>query len=946
MRRALFYTPTLLLSVGIQIFGSSLLWLLFMPIADNAYAAGPPTTISSTPAGVGGLNTLVNASPTTVCSANCVITGGTRPGGGASLFHSFGQFNIGAGDITTFQNGVSFNTNGTALPAGLPTSNILARITGTNGNNPTLSNIYGTLQTSGFGNANLFLMNPAGFLFGPNATVNVAGMVAFTSADYLRLQGVGGEGIFYTTSGANSVLTSAPVAAYGFLGSNPGAITVQGSRFSVTPGQSISLVGGNITIQSGTLDSGTVQPAHLSAPNGQINLASVASPGEILAGTMAQAPNINGQSFGALGSINISEQSVIDVSGNGGGTVLIRGGQFLLDNSTISANATGPGPVINGVESIGNGIDVQVSGSAAIQNLAVLETNVSNATPAVTYGGVHVKADRIEIRGTATSDDLFAGTADFSAFTGIRSDVLPESTAGNSGDITLQANSILISHFGQLEALNGQSSFSDTGLPGGVGNPGNIKVTANQDLTVAEAGQIGTGLIRGSGNAGNIELASTNGNIEITTGAQVSTQAVQSSGNTGLITLNANHGDILLSEGATIGGFIDGDGALGGIQITANNLHLTGRPFPFSTTISYNNFSNSQNLPGDITITLSGNLSLNGQSTIFSNALSETPAANVSITANDVSVAGVGSFLTTGSQQAGRGGTLNISADTIEVTAGGQIQSRSSVFPQFDFPTFTFVPIFPSGPGGTINIQGRSGPATSLLIDGAGSGIFTNSHGSGSGGNTNISAQSVAIQNGGAISAQANGSGSGGQVKISTDNLQLTNGGQITSASASAVLTDFPFAGLPLPSPTGPAGGITIQGLSSPAHSVVIDGSGSGLFTNTQGSGTGGNTNISAQSLTIQNGGTISAATSGTAPSATGGSINVNTTNGVTMTNGGSITASSTGPGNTGNINITAGNQFAMTNSTVTTEASQSGGGAIKITTNPCLLYTSDAADE
>jgi len=42
-----------------------------------------------------------------------------------------------------------------------------------------------------------------------------------------------------------------------------------------------------------------------------------------------------------------------------------------------------------------------------------------------------------------------------------------------------------------------------------------------------------------------------------------------------------------------------------------------------------------------------------------------------------------------------------------------------------------------------------------------------------------------------------------------------------------------------------------------------------------------------------------------------------------------------TGPGNTGNIQITAGNQFAMTNSTVTTEATQSGGGAIKITTNP-----------
>ena len=279
---------------------------LLLTLAGQALAAGPPTAISGTPAGTGGLNTIVNSSMTNVCSANCVITGGTRPGGGGNLFHSFGQFNIGAGDVTTFQNGISFDANGTALAAALPTSNILARITGTNGNNPTLSSIYGTLQTSGFGSANLFLMNPAGFLFGPNATVNVGGMVAFTSANYLRLEGAGGNGIFQADVGRPSVLTSAPVAAYGFLGSNPGAITVQGSQLTVTPG--ISLVGGDITIQSGTLDNGTAQPAKLSAPGGQINLASVASPGEILLSTLQSAPNINGQSFTAMGNISLFKE--------------------------------------------------------------------------------------------------------------------------------------------------------------------------------------------------------------------------------------------------------------------------------------------------------------------------------------------------------------------------------------------------------------------------------------------------------------------------------------------------------------------------------------------------------------------------------------------------------------------------------------------------------------
>src|SRR4029079_804400 len=201
------------------------------------------------------------------------ITGGTRPGGGTNLFPSFGDFNVPTNNIANFLNN-----------SGLPTSNILGRITGSTGNNPTVSSIYGTIQTTGFGNANLFLMNPAGFLFGPNATVNVGGMVSFTSADYLRLTD---NARFNAIRGpADALLTAAPVAAFGFLGSNPGAITVQGSQLTVAERTGISLIGGNITIQSGTPDSGTAQPARLSAPNGKIQLASAASAGEFDAATL------------------------------------------------------------------------------------------------------------------------------------------------------------------------------------------------------------------------------------------------------------------------------------------------------------------------------------------------------------------------------------------------------------------------------------------------------------------------------------------------------------------------------------------------------------------------------------------------------------------------------------------------------------------------------------
>jgi len=90
-----------------------------------------------------GLNTSVNTT-----GGVSTITGGTRPGDGPNLFHSFGSFSVDVGETANFSN-----------DSGLATSNILSRVTG---GNP--SQIYGTIQTTGFPGANLYLMNPAGIL--------------------------------------------------------------------------------------------------------------------------------------------------------------------------------------------------------------------------------------------------------------------------------------------------------------------------------------------------------------------------------------------------------------------------------------------------------------------------------------------------------------------------------------------------------------------------------------------------------------------------------------------------------------------------------------------------------------------------------------------------------------------------------------------------------------
>jgi len=85
------------------------------------------------------------------------ITGRQTSRDGANLFHSFQLFNLEAGQIANFISNKNIQ-------------NILARV---RGNHPSIIN--GLIQALGDNKPNLFLMNPAGIVFGQNARLNVAG---------------------------------------------------------------------------------------------------------------------------------------------------------------------------------------------------------------------------------------------------------------------------------------------------------------------------------------------------------------------------------------------------------------------------------------------------------------------------------------------------------------------------------------------------------------------------------------------------------------------------------------------------------------------------------------------------------------------------------------------------------------------------------------------------
>ena len=577
-------------------------------VGNETGLAQPPSPI--TPSGLG---THVDPSDTAPAGTTQYdITGGTRVG--TNLFHSFGDFTVPHDTIANFLN----ETN-------QPTSNILGRVTGGN-----VSTILGAIQTTEFGSANLFLMNPAGIVFGPTATLHVGGSVAFTTAEYLRLVHTNGGtvGIFPADPAAPSILTSASVAAFGFLGDKPSAIEVHGSTLTVQPTQSISLVSGTITMQSGTLSFADL-PVSQTQPteaSGQIHLASIASPGEIIAGTLKPDSNILGQTIGQLGAIHLAENSRIDTRNAEGGVIRIRGGHLVLDSSQLFST----------------------TGAIAIEATSIHLTNV---TEVMTETTTAAHAGHIALH--AQQDiTLESGSLIMSGSSG---------ASGHAGNITLQSQqgNITLSEFASvtsyssessgntgsiiMNALRGDISANDSYIytsAQGTGKLGGIQVTANNLLLHNSASIVGnnfttqvaepitittTGLIsmRGgaiietgtvgpadaadliirsphvilsdnsklitsttsSGDAGRLKLFTDH--LQLTDGAQLSSRSLVNGYSK---EIPAGRGGIIRIEGLNNpGALIRIDGERSGILTNANGIGASGDMFIAATTLTLQN---------------------------------------------------------------------------------------------------------------------------------------------------------------------------------------------------------------------------------------------------------------------------------------------------------------------------------------------------------------------
>ena len=168
------------------------------------------------------------------------ITGGTLSGDGENLFHSFQQFGLTENQLANFLSNPEI-------------TNILGRVTG---GDPSLIN--GLVEIQG-GDANLFLMNPAGIIFGNQAQLNINGDFTATTAT-----GIGFTGGWFNAVGNNDYgnLNGSP-NTFSFATSQPGAIINTG-ELEVTTGKNLSLVGGTV-----------ISTGKLAASEGNLNVTTV-----------------------------------------------------------------------------------------------------------------------------------------------------------------------------------------------------------------------------------------------------------------------------------------------------------------------------------------------------------------------------------------------------------------------------------------------------------------------------------------------------------------------------------------------------------------------------------------------------------------------------------------------------------------------------------------------
>ena len=716
------------------------------------------------------------------------IQGGSLSSDGANLFHSFQKFGLSSGETANFLSNPDIR-------------NILGRVVGGDA-----SYINGLIQVSG-GNSNLFLMNPAGILFGPNASLNVPASFTATTAT-----GIGFGSGWFNAVGSNdyNILVGTP-SAFNFAGVQPGAIVNEGN-LTLTSGSSLTLLGGTV-INTGTLTS----------PGGNITIAGV--PGES-AVRLSQEGHVLSLEIepaalgGSEGTAVLQEMTPVSLP------QLLTGRPDFGHASALSVSETGE------VELTGSGVRIPASGGIAAGNIDTSSESgdggaiALNATSDIITGSLRTAASgtgtggNIAIVSSAGGINTSAGAVDSS------------SVEGDGGNITLSAERNIItgeilSASGEITSTTDESGTEGISSEGGTGTGGNISLESRSgaidtsagnlssyslesdggSVTLSAFGDIKTGEIRsssgfydpntyawlgtGSGSGGNITVSSSAGGIDTTSG---SLDSSSNQGNGGSVTLTAS-GNI--KTGNIISSNSNGTG-------TGGNITLTSSAGGIDTAGGKLDSSSSEGNGGSLTLNASGDIKT-GAIVSYSNGTGS--GGNITLTSSAGGIDTTLDWLNSSSSQ-GNGGSVTLTAagdiQTIQIVSdsygtgsGGNIALTSSAggiaTGQSDAPWNRLSSTSDQGNGGSVTLTASGDIKTGN--------IFTNSYGTGSGGNIALTSSAGGIDttlgelnssssegNGGSLNLTASSTITTGEINSSG----LLRGGDITITSQ---LSDIIYRG-------------------------------------------------------------------------------------------------------------------------------------------------------
>ncbi|MEL7044998.1 MAG: hypothetical protein AAGL66_08265, partial [Pseudomonadota bacterium] len=546
--------------------------------------------------------------------------------------------------------------------------------------------------------------------------------VHVATASYVAFQDGGRFGVDLSDPG-NTLLTTAPISAFGFL-TAPEPLAVDG-QLELEAGQTLTLAAGEIRV-SGQLE----------APSGRVSMVALGSGGELGISPGGAVDSASVDAFASLADVDIhnsgGELARVRSGGDSPGSIYIRGNTFLLDGFMSSS--------ANDVAAAGALVDVAARERIAIGTRSSEAFLVTGALGSADAADLLIAAPDIEITGN-----------------GFVTAFVDAGAAGDGGDLRVSAD--------RLSVAGALSTDTDGG-----GDAGNVSIAGYSSANAESVSVVGESAFVSAdsgaftspadGDAGDVSISAGMLLVESNNGGIF---ADAQSARAGTVTLNVN--EFLLRQGSVSASVVaQGNGEAGSIRLRGLDSTQDSVTAASAVSIVRGNGTTVQGSRAPATITSSGG------------------AGSISVNADRMQVLDGGVISISNFDQAGEGGAITLTVDYLDVGAvDGGSGDLPSLITSATSATGNAGDIVVRGVGSSEDEVVPSHQVTlSDPFGGLRADSFSADPGAGASGNIVVFTRDMVIQNGAGISS-SNAGGAPGVVTLNVDALTVSDGSEITT---------------------------------------------------------------------------------------------------------------------------------------------------------------------